>query len=133
MRLNKYPLFENERGSALVEFIGAFMMIVALMLMVLQVSIFLYVRTVAVDALTQGAQLAARYDANLVDGVSEAQRILENNFGNTYIRQIDGAVVHESDGPTVILSAKIPIPFLGFVGIPEVIEVSGNAPLEVLE
>ncbi|MBX3312658.1 MAG: pilus assembly protein [Microbacteriaceae bacterium] len=122
----------NQHGSAAVEFIGASVLVLLMMLMVFQVSMFMYVRTVSIDALAQGAQVAARYDSNIAEGLAVAENILVNNFGENFKGKIRGKVVETGQERNVVLTAMVPMPILGFVGIPEAIEISAEAPIEML-
>lgn len=108
-------------------------MVLLIMLMVFQTSMFLYVRTVAIDALSQGAQLAARYDADITDGLAIAESILENNFGGVFKGKIHGEVTQSDFETNVVLTVLMPVPLLGFAGIPDVLEISAEAPIEKLE
>ncbi|TFV92828.1 pilus assembly protein [Blastococcus sp. CT_GayMR20] len=68
------PTDDDERGSAVVDFVMVSMLIVALLLAVLQVAVYVHVRNVVTASAQQGARYAANAD---VDPAAGAARTVE--------------------------------------------------------
>lgn len=120
----------DERGSAPVEFVLVGVMLTALTLGVLQLGLGIYVRNVIHDAAVEGAYHAALADTSLLDGADRTSQIVLRTVGSAYA---DGVVVTETASfgyPAVEVTVRAPLPVIGLVGLPGLMEVRAHAPVE---
>jgi Flp pilus assembly protein TadG len=125
------PGADDERGSAVVDFVLVSMLIVALLLAVLQVAVYAHVRNVVVASAQEGARFAANAD---VDSSLGAARTLDVVARATTQRTADGLTCtsgEETDpsGLTVVVvncSGSVPS-LLSALGNLLPLEVSGRA------
>jgi Flp pilus assembly protein TadG len=78
---------DDERGSAVVDFVMVSLLIVALLLAVLQVAVYVHVRNVVTASAQEGARYAANAD---VDSAAGAARTVEVVARATSIRTAEG-------------------------------------------
>jgi Flp pilus assembly protein TadG len=67
---------DDERGSAVVDFVLVSLLIVALLLAVLQVAVYVHVRNVVVTSAQEGARYAANADVPSSDGAARTVQIV---------------------------------------------------------
>lgn len=120
----------DDRGSAPVEFVLVGTMLTLLTLAVLQLGIGIYVRNVAHDAAVEGAYHAALADTSLADGATRTSHILARTVGETYAEDVSVAETGSLGYPAVEVRVRAPLPVLGLLGLPGMLEVSAHAPME---
>jgi hypothetical protein len=72
----------NDRGSAPVEFALVSVLLLLLLLGVLQVAVYLYVRDIAVASAAEGARYAANADISSAEGAQRATEVLGRGAGH---------------------------------------------------
>lgn len=98
---------DTESGATVVEFLGV-LIVVALALMVLvQLSVWLWARDVVVNAVDEGARLAAESGRPVGEGAARARSVLRDGLGGTAGR-FDVAAAQ--DGDTVVVRARGVVP-----------------------
>lgn len=120
----------DERGSAPVEFVLVGVMLTALTLGVLQLGLGIYVRNVVHDAAVEGAYHAALADTSLLDGADRTSQIVSRTVGAAYAEQVVVAETASFGYPAVEVTVRAPLPVIGLVGLPGLMEVSAHAPVE---
>lgn len=120
----------KERGSAPAEFVLTTVLLLALVLGVLQVGAVLLVRNTALDAVAEGARWSAIVGNSDADGVARAQQVLTDSLGASYASAISGSRTVWQQQEATEVTARIPLPVIGLLGPPGVIEVTGHAALE---
>lgn len=131
-RLIPYPEVDaaDERGSAPVEFVLVGVMLTALTLGVLQLGLGIYVRNVVHDAAVEGAYHAALADTSLLDGADRTSQIVSRTVGAAYADQVVVTETSSFGYPAVEVTVRAPLPVIGLVGLPGLMEVSAHAPVE---
>ena len=124
--------FDDDRGSAPVEFTLVAVLLTMVTLSVLQVALALHVRSTLIDAAAEGARYAALADSSLLAGVDRSRELIESALGPGYARDISAAVDASGDIPIVTVSVRSPLPLIGLAGLDGTLEVSGRAALEPL-
>ncbi|WP_322411971.1 TadE/TadG family type IV pilus assembly protein [Microbacterium invictum] len=120
----------DERGSAPVEFVLVAVMLTALTLGVLQLGLGIYVRNVVHDAAVEGAYHAALADTTLRDGADRTSQIVARTVGAAYAGDVSVAETTALGYPAVEVSVQAPLPVIGLIGLPGLLEVSAHAPVE---
>ena len=130
MRGGMRGLAADESGSSPVEFVLVGTLLTLLTLGVLQFGLVVYVRNVVHDAAVEGAYHAALADTTLAEGAERTRQIVSHTVGPSYASDIG---VTESDAlgmPTVQITVRATLPLVGLLGLPRVMEVSADAPVE---
>ncbi|TQK19878.1 TadE-like protein [Microbacterium sp. SLBN-154] len=112
------------------EFVLVGVMLTALTLGVLQLGLGIYIRNVIHDAAVEGAYHAALADTSLLDGAERTSQIVTRTVGAAYA---DGVVVTETASfgyPAVEVTVRAPLPAIGLIGLPGLMEVKAHAPVE---
>jgi Flp pilus assembly protein TadG len=123
----------DERGSSPVEFVLVGTLLTLLTLGVLQFGLTVYVRNVVHDAAVEGAHHAALADTSLAEGAERTRQIVARTVGAEYATDV---VVHETTAlsrPAVEVTVRAPLPLVGLLGVPRLLEVTAHAPVESLE
>lgn len=94
---------------------------------VLQVAYALHVRNTATAHVVEGARVAARADAVEADGVARARELLATTLPGRYGTTVTAHRVRVEGVAVVQLSADIPLPVVGPLGVPGTMTVTGQA------
>ena len=73
----------NDRGSAVVEFALVSVVLLLLLLGVLQLAVYLYVRNIVAASAAEGARYAANADVDAEQGAARAEEILRRGAGRS--------------------------------------------------
>ncbi|QDO89264.1 pilus assembly protein [Ornithinimicrobium ciconiae] len=116
-----------EVGAAPVEFALVSALLVLLFLAVVQIGYALHVRNTATAHVIEGARVGARADNTPADGVARAEELLATTLPGRYGTTISGARADVGGVAVVRVSADLPLPVLGPLGIPGTMTVTGQA------
>lgn len=120
-------LIRVERGAATVEFALVSVVLVLLFLATIQIGYALHVRNTATAHVIEGARVGARADNSPQDGVARATELLETTLPGRYGTSVHGDR-HVVDGMAVVrVSADLPLPVIGPLGVPGSMTVTGQA------
>ena len=92
----------GERGATIVEFLGVMLLTVAALMVLIQMSLWLWARNVTVNAADEGARAAAEVGRPLSDGEMRTRSVLHDGLGGTANRF---RVAAAQDGDTVVVHA----------------------------
>jgi Flp pilus assembly protein TadG len=117
----------SDEGVAPVEFALVAPLLLLVALAVLQLTLLLHVRSVAIGAASEGARLAAMGDPTL--GRERTLAILDSSIAGTAIR--DAVVRVDLSGPVAVTAVDVTldVPLVGFLG-PVAMTISGRAVIE---
>jgi hypothetical protein len=118
---------DDERGSAVAEFILVAALVLALFLGVVQVALALHVRALAVDAAAEGARIAARADRGLGDGVQRTRDLLGASLSPAYADDVAARSTTLDGLPVVEVTVRAPLPVVGILGPSGLLTVQGHA------
>lgn len=104
-----------------------------LTLSVIQLGLALLVRNTVLDAAAEGARFAALADNTPADGVSRTVELISATIGPTYARDVTASQGDYLGHPAISITVRAPLPLLGLIGLPDGMEVSGHAAIEVLD
>lgn len=107
-------------------------MLTVLMLSVVQLALALHVRNTAIDAASEGARFAALADTELQDGEERTRQLIAIAVGDSYAGAVTSSIDHRDGTAIVTIVVRAPLPVLGLIGVPGVLEVQGHAVLEEL-
>lgn len=106
------------------------MLLTLLTLGVLQFGLTVYVRNVVHDAAVEGAYHAALADTSTRDGVQRTREIVTRTVGAEYASDVTATESAEPGGATVRITVHSMLPLVGLLGLPRMMEVSADAPVE---
>jgi Flp pilus assembly protein TadG len=121
---------DDESGSSPVEFVLVGMLLTLLTLGVLQFGLTVYVRNVVHDAAVEGAYHAALADTSARDGVARTREIVTRTVGAEYASDVTVAESGDLGNATVRITVHSMLPLIGLLGMPRMMEVSADAPME---
>ncbi|GAA3762119.1 hypothetical protein GCM10022240_13390 [Microbacterium kribbense] len=120
----------DDTGSSPVEFVLVGALLTLLTLGVLQFGLVVYVRNVVHDAAVEGAYRAALADETLADGAARTRTLITRAVGPTYATDVTATHAMLGRQPTVRVSVHVPLPLVGLLGMPRMLEVTADAPAE---
>lgn len=120
-------LLRAERGAATVEFALVSVVLVLLFLVTIQIGYALHVRNTATAHVIEGARVGARADNSPQDGVARASQLLETTLPGRYGTSVRGERVAVGGIEVVRVSAELPLPVIGPLGVPGSMTVTGQA------
>lgn len=115
------------------EFVLVGTMLTLLTLAVLQLGVGIYVRNVVHDAAVEGAYHAALADTSVADGAERAAQIVSRTVGSAYASDVSAAETDALGFPAVQVRIRAPLPVIGLIGLPGLLEVTAHAPVETFE
>ncbi|MFM9877524.1 MAG: TadE/TadG family type IV pilus assembly protein [Rhodoglobus sp.] len=123
----------DDTGAAIAEFVMVSALLTLLTLSVIQLGLALLVRNTVLDAAAEGARFAALADNTPADGVSRTVALISATIGPTYARDVTASQGDYLGHPAISITVRAPLPLLGLIGLPDGMEVSGHAAIEVLD
>lgn len=123
---------DDERGSAVVEFVLVGALLTVLTLAVLQLAFAIYVRNVVHDAAVEGAYHAALADTPVQAGAVRAGELIDRAVGAGYAQEVSATSGTVGGTETVIVTVRATLPLAGLLGVPRGLEVTAHAPRESL-
>ena len=121
----------TERGSAVVDFVLVSVIVVPLFLGVLQVGLFLYVRTTMTAAASDGARLAATADRGPEDGVARTESMIDGAVSARLVDSVEAQTIDLDGRPVVEIVVNGHMPALGLWGPSVEFTVRGHGIEEV--
>jgi hypothetical protein len=94
---------DGQRGATVVEFLGVTVLVAFALTVLLQLAMWLWTRNVVVNAVDEGARLAAESGRAIGAGEDRARSVLHDGLGGSAGRFEVGAV---QDGGTVVVRAR---------------------------
>lgn len=117
----------RERGAAVAEFALVGALLSVLFAAVLQVGYALHVHNTATAHVIEGARVGARADNSLVDGQARAEELLATTLPGRYGTSVSAGRVSVGGVEVVEVSAELPLPLVGPLGLPGTMTVTGQA------
>jgi Flp pilus assembly protein TadG len=117
----------RERGSAVVDFVLALLVIVPLVLGILQVALVMHVRNTLASAAAEGARYAATADRGPAEGEATTRRQIDDAIAGRFAQDITVATTVVGGRPTTVVTVRAVVPALGIGGPGVALEVSGHA------
>lgn len=124
--------WNDEEGSAVVEFVFVSVLLTALTLGVLQLGLALHVRNSLQDAASEGARWASLIGSSPQEGLRRTQELITTAVGARYAEDITVANVSWNGAPALEIAVRAPIPMIGLWGPDASMEVKGHAAQEIL-
>ena len=125
----RQALLREDRGSAVVEFVLVTPLVLLVALGVLQVVLFLHVRTTLVAAAAEGARIAALHGGTLQAGERRTRTVLADALAGEVVETVRAQRRTEDGLPVVAVTVTARIPLLGLLG-PSGLSVRGHAVVE---
>ncbi|MGK9146637.1 pilus assembly protein [Plantibacter flavus] len=107
-------------------------MLTLLTMSVVQLALALHVRNTLIDSAAEGARFAALADTELAEGVDRTRALIGVAVGRAYAEAIEVSLDDRAGARIVTVSVVAPLPVLGLIGAPGLLEVRGHAVLEEL-
>jgi len=123
-------VWDEDRGSAPVEFVMVAALLTALTLGVIQLGVATYVRNVVHDAAVEGAYHGALADTSTASAADRTREVITRAIGPEYGADV-GTRVIAIDGQSVVeVTVRTGIPLVGLWPSGLQTEVTAHAPLE---
>lgn len=120
-----------ERGSAIVDFVLALVVLIPLVLGIVQVALVLHVRNTLTSAASEGARQAATLDRGPADGVARTRAEIDGAIGGRFARDVSARQAQVAGAPGVVVTVTATVPPLGLWGPGVPLTVTGSAIEEV--
>lgn len=114
-------------GAAVAEFALLAAVVALMFAAVLQVAYALHVRNTATAHVIEGARVAARADAAAGDGIARAQELLATTLPGRYGTTVQAQRMNVEGVAVIQMTADIPLPVVGPLGVPGTMTVTGQA------
>jgi Flp pilus assembly protein TadG len=93
----------DDRGSAVVEFVGVLALLLLLFLVIFQIGVVLHVRNVLTAAAAEGARYAANADRGEEDGAQRAREAIATGLSDQLAKSMKVTAVPDPSDPGVVL------------------------------
>lgn len=120
---------KSDDGTASVEFALVAPLLLLIAVAVLQLTLALHVRSVMVQAASEGARLVALAGGDARNGQARTERILAESIAGTTLRSTDVRIDRTGPVPVAAVDVTADLPLLGLLG-PTPMTVTGRAVLE---
>lgn len=117
----------DERGSAVVDFVLVFVVLVPIFLGILQVALVLLVRNTLASAASEGARYAATLDRGPADGVARTRSQIDGAISGRYAEDVTARPTVVEGAPAVEVVVQATVPALGLGGPGITLTVTGHA------
>ncbi|TYL50176.1 pilus assembly protein [Nocardioides sp. BGMRC 2183] len=117
----------GQRGSAVVDFTLALVILVPVFLGLVQVALVLHVRSTLASAASEGARLAATADAGAAGGVARTRQQIATATGGGFVTSVTPRRTTIDGAPAVEIVVHAEVPALGLGGPAVAFDVSGRA------
>ncbi len=119
----------GDRGSAVLEFVLVTPLVLLVALGVLQVALFLHVRTTLTAAAAEGARIAALHGSSLAAGERRVRIVLDGSLSSGALDAVSARRQVVGGMPVAAVTVEARIPLLGLLG-PSGLRVTGHAVME---
>lgn len=123
--------FEDDAGSAVVDFVLTSALLLFVFLAVFQLGLALHVRNTLVSCASEGARYGARSGSSPEQGAQRARDLIDTSLSARYSEAVSTRVETTGAGVEVlVVDVTAPVPVVGPVGPGDGFEVRGRAFLE---
>lgn len=126
-RLSERTSTEDERGSAIVDFVLVSALLTVLFVGVLQLAVTLHVRNTLVDCAAEGARYGALRGSSPEAGAERTRDLVISALPPEYAQDVAARVTSVDGAEAVEVSVRAPLPVLGLFGPSGLINASGRA------
>lgn len=117
----------DERGSAVVDFVLALLVLIPLVLGIVQLGLVLHVRNTLTSAASEGARHAATLDRGLDDGVARTRAEITGALTGRFARDVSARHTEVAGTAGVVVTVRAAVPPLGLWGPGVALTVTGSA------
>lgn len=118
---------QDERGSAVAEFVMVSGLVVVLFMAVFQLGLVLHIRNTLISCASEGARLGARADAEPGLGAARTRELIEASLSDGYADDITVGTGVVGGVQVVEIRVRAPFPVLGLLGPDGRLDVTGRA------
>lgn len=118
--------WQEERGSAVVEFTLVMPLVLIVMLGVLQLALAMHIRSTLISAAAEGARIAAMMGTDLAAGVERTEEILMNNMAGAAVTDVTAQRATRDGFHIITVDVTADLPLIGFFG-PTRMQFTGTA------
>lgn len=106
---------DNQRGSAVAEFVMVSALLIAVFLAILQLTLALHVRNTLMDAAAAGARYGTLADRGPGDGVGRTKDIIRGALSDRFASNVQANAVSIGGTPGVRITVRAGIPLIGMI------------------
>lgn len=124
-------MVEDERGSAVVDFVLIMVLLVPLVLGVMQVGLVMHVRNTVAAAASEGARAAAVIDAGPAAGAQRTRGMIRAAIDDRYADDVSASYESVAGVPGTVVHVRTSVPALGLFGPGVTLNIEGHAIREI--
>jgi Flp pilus assembly protein TadG len=106
---------ENQRGSAVAEFVMVSALLIAVFLAILQLTLALHVRNTLMDAAAAGARYGTLADRGPGDGAGRTQDIIRSALNDRFASNVHATAISIGGSQGVRITVRAGIPLFGMI------------------
>ena len=118
---------DDERGSAVVDFVLVLVVLVPLFLGILQLALVLHVRNTLTAAASDGARLAATFDRGPADGAARTRDQITGALAARFARDVAARTTRIDGAEAIEVTVHAEVPALGLWGPAVSVQAQGHA------
>lgn len=118
---------DNQRGSAVAEFVMVSALLIAVFLAILQLTLALHIRNTLMDAAAAGARYGTLADRGPGDGVGRTQAIIRGALSDRFASNVQATAISVGGTPGVRITVRAGIPLIGMIPFVGEFEVHGES------
>ncbi len=116
----------SDGGSVLAEHVAVAALVTLVFASLVQLSLALHVRTVLLDAASEGARHGALADRTPADGAQRTRELIAERLDPRYATDVRVAATSVGGLPALETTVRAPLPVVGFAGTATTVTVSGR-------
>lgn len=120
---------ENERGSAVVDFVLVGALLTLFFMSLVQLMLVLHVRNTLIDAAASGARYGALSDRTFMDARGRTAELIGGALNSDFARDVTATEITIDGLRTLEVTVRAPLPIVGLIGPGDILEVKGHADL----
>ncbi|MEZ2392060.1 TadE family protein [bacterium RCC_150] len=121
--------YDDERGSAVVDFVLVGALLTAFFLAIVQLALVLHVRNTLIDAASSGARYGTLADRTATDARERTAELIGTALNGDFARDISTSEADFQGLRTLEVTVRSPLPMIGLIGPGAALEVKGHAPI----
>ncbi|EMQ98124.1 TadE/TadG family type IV pilus assembly protein [Paeniglutamicibacter gangotriensis] len=106
---------DDQRGSAVAEFVMVSALIIAVFLGILQLAFALHVRNTLMDAAASGARYGTLADRGPADGVQRTRELIRGALSDGFASNVQATSISVGGTPGVRITVRAAVPVFGMV------------------
>ncbi|NUP58461.1 MAG: pilus assembly protein [Pseudarthrobacter sp.] len=121
---------EEERGSAVVDFVLVGGLLTMFFLAIIQLTLVLHVRNTLIDAAASGARYGTLADRDASDAEERTRSLIGASLNSSFAAGVSTSEVDIQGAHVLEVTVRAPLPVIGLIGPRDLLEVKGHAAVQ---